>query len=63
MKKRSAADEQILKEQRHSKKEKKKEQARTEEDFDQLYKQYEAKLIKKLEKGMPKGPAFEEADI
>jgi len=55
-------DKEVVKQGKNNKREKRREVAQTEEDFDKIYKQYEAKLIKRLgEKDHAAGPEFEEA--
>lgn len=57
-------DTDLIRQQKNSKREKRRENAKTEEDFDALYRDYEKKLIKRLDKGEDKSkPAFEEIDF
>jgi hypothetical protein len=56
-------DKEIIKIQKQVKRVKRKENAQTEEDFDELYKNYEKKLLKRLAGNVEKGGhAFEEVD-
>lgn len=55
-------DKELIKQQKNNKREKRRENAKTEEDFDALYKTYEKKLLKRLG-GKEEGPAFEEIEF
>lgn len=55
-------DRSLIKQVRNAKREKRRETARTEQDFDQLYKSYEKKLLKRLASSET-GPAFEQIDF
>jgi len=61
------ADKKVMKEQKQHKRDKQRARATTEEDFDHLYKQYEKRLIKKLDKNPGEedkgGHAFKEIEI
>lgn len=56
-------DKVLINQSKNAKREKRRDNAKTEEDFDALYKDYEKKLLKKLGKEDKKGPAFEEIEF
>jgi len=53
----------LIKQAKNKKREKRRDKAKTEDDFDALFKSYEKKLIKRLNLGEEKGTPFEEVDI
>ena len=53
----------LIKQAKNKKREKRRDKAKTEDDFDALFKSYEKKLIKKLNLGEEKGAKFEEIDV
>lgn len=58
----TAEDRSLINQVKNSKREKRRQTARTEQDFDELYKTYEQKLLKRL--ASPEtGPAFEQIDF
>lgn len=59
------ADKEVLRQQKNAKREKRRTAAKTEEDFDALYKEYEQRLLKKLATHVddPNKPAFEEIEF
>jgi superfamily II RNA helicase len=58
----TAEDKSLIAQQKNAKREKRRENARTEQDFDELYKTYEKKLLKRLA-APQSGPAFEQIDF
>jgi len=57
-------DKDLIRHQKNVKREKRRENAKTEEDFDALYKDYEKRLLKRLGKTEDKSkPAFEEIEF
>ena len=59
-------DKELIKQAKNKKREKRRENAKTEDDFDALFKSYEQKLIKRLkldENVVEKGKPFEEVDV
>lgn len=56
-------DKELIKQAKNKKREKRRDKAKTEDDFDALFKSYEKKLIKKLNLGEEKGTPFEEVDV
>lgn len=58
----TAEDKTLIAQQKNAKREKRRESAKTEQDFDELYKTYEKKLLKRLA-APQSGPAFEQIDF
>ena len=59
-------DKELIKQAKNKKREKRRDNAKTEDDFDELFKSYEKKLIKRLNLGEEKdskGVPFEEVDV
>lgn len=56
-------DKTIVKQAKNKNREKRRERVADEDHFDELFKQYETKLKKRLAEPMPEGPKFEEVEL